>query len=396
MMMKFMLLRTGILAALALVAGAESIFDTNATAVAQWLGAVPQCSLSCFAEVLSSGSCQLKGLAKCACTNDDIQLRVSTCVQLSCDFADQVDATRKSQVLCHDYPNQQRKGSYAIFAITLPVITTFIVFLRCFARWTVARKLWWDDYVTLLALGLLIVLSACGVAICSLGFGKHYWVIDPNNAKPILQMFYAMQIIYVLVTITAKITICCFYHRVFPSKRSQIAAKAAIVVLIIRGLVVVFLIAFQCVPLTAIWDKSAKGQCLNLTAIGYAGAISGIVEDVVLLIMPIPELLHLQLGLKKKLGLIFMFCLGSFGCIASVVRLKYLVSFANSFDPTWDNADVVSWSGVEVNVAVVCGSLAALRALFNYLVPYFTTVKEETSESMYSLREERKEGAIPV
>lgn len=61
-----------------------------------------------------------------------------------------------------------------------------------------------------------------------------------------------------------------------------------------------------------------------------------------------------------------------------------------------DNADVVSWSGVEVNVAVVCGSLAALRALFNYLVPYFTTVKEETSESMYSLREERKEGAISV
>lgn len=114
-----------------------------------------------------------------------------------------------------------------------------------------------------------------------------------------------------VIRITAKITICCFYHRVFPSKRSQIASKAAIVVLIIRGLVVVFLIAFQCVPLTAIWDKSAKGQCLNLTAIGYAGAISGIVEDVVLLIMPIPELLHLQLGLRKKLGLIFMFCLGS-------------------------------------------------------------------------------------
>ncbi|OHF04569.1 integral membrane protein [Colletotrichum orchidophilum] len=205
-----------------------------------------------------------------------------------------------------------------------------------------------------------------------------------------------MQIIYVLVTVTAKITICCFYHRVFPGKRSQIAAKVAIAVLIVRGLIFFFLLAFQCVPLTAIWDKSAKGHCLNLKAIGYAGAISGIAEDVVLLIMPIPELLHLQLGLKKKLGLIFMFCLGSFGCIASVVRLKSLVSFANSFDPTWDNADVVSWSGVEMNVAVVCGSLAALRALINYLIPFFTTVKEDTSESMYSLQEDRKEGAIEV
>ncbi|OHF04568.1 integral membrane protein, partial [Colletotrichum orchidophilum] len=57
-----------------------------------------------------------------------------------------------SQILCHEYPNQQRKGSYAIFAITLPAISTLIVFLRLFARWTVAHKLWWDDYVTMLAL----------------------------------------------------------------------------------------------------------------------------------------------------------------------------------------------------------------------------------------------------
>ncbi|KAF4780314.1 hypothetical protein HER10_EVM0010985 [Colletotrichum scovillei] len=381
-----MLLRTGILAAFAIVAGAESIFDINSTALTQWLATTPKCSTSCFSEPLSSGRCQLNGIAKCACTNDEIQLRVSTCVQLSCDFPDQVEASRKSQILCYEYPNNNQKGNAPLYAIALPSITSVIVLLRCFARWIVARQLWWDDYVTLLALVLLGVLSACGLAIVALGFGKHYWAINPDSAKTLLQSFYVMQIFYVLLNVTAKIAICCFYIRIFPKQRFQLVTKAVIGLLIVRGLVIVFLISFQCVPITAIWDKSAQGKCLNLTAIGYAGAAASITEDVVLLIMPIPELLHLQLGLKKKLGLVLMFCLGSFGCIASIVRLKYLVSFAYSFDPTWDNSDIISWSGIEVNVAIICGSLPALRVLFQYLPNPFTTSEKAGSESIHSLQ----------
>lgn len=89
------------------------------------------------------------------------------------------------------------------------------------------------------------------------------------------------------------------------------ATKAAIILIVVHGLIFFFLIVFQCIPLAMIWNKSVKGRCLNITAIGYTAAIIGIMEDIVLLIMPIPILLQLQLGLKKKLGLVFMFSLGS-------------------------------------------------------------------------------------
>ncbi|KAF4775595.1 hypothetical protein HER10_EVM0012338 [Colletotrichum scovillei] len=387
--MKLILLGFRILAAIAVLVGAESIFDTNATAIVQWLITTPTCSMPCFSEVLSSGRCQLSGLAKCACTNDDLQLRVSTCVQLSCDFTDQVNALRKSQVLCYEYPTTSRRGSAPIFALALPIITLIIVLLRCFASWTIARKLWLDDYVTLVALGLLIISSVCGAIANSLGFGKHYWAVNPDSAKTLLQVFYALQIMYNLVIITAKIAICCFYRRIFPNRWLQVATKAAIILIVVHGLIFFFLIVFQCIPLAMIWNKSVKGRCLNITAIGYTAAIIGIMEDIVLLIMPIPILLQLQLGLKKKLGLVFMFSLGSFGCITSIVRLKYLVSFANTFDPTWDNTDIISWSSVEVNVAIVCGSLPLLRPVFKYLSNPFKAVKVSSSESIYSLQRRR-------
>ncbi|KAL0938567.1 CFEM domain containing integral membrane protein [Colletotrichum truncatum] len=47
-----------------------------------------------------------------------------------------------------------------------------------------------------------------------------------------------------------------------------------------------------------------------------------------------------------------------------MIRIKYLVSYAEySFDPTWDNVDVVIWSLIEVNFAMICGSLPMLRPI---------------------------------
>lgn len=78
-----------------------------------------------------------------------------------------------------------------------------------------------------------------------------------------------------------------------------------------HGLIYLGLLAFQCIPLSSIWDKNVTGKCLNLKATGYSGAAFSIVEDFAILLMPIPELLKLQLNRRKKIALSFMFSLGS-------------------------------------------------------------------------------------
>nr|XP_036589603.1 uncharacterized protein CTRU02_00357 [Colletotrichum truncatum]KAF6801608.1 integral membrane protein [Colletotrichum truncatum] len=137
----------------------------------------------------------------------------------------------------------------------------------------------------------------------------------------------------------------------------------------------------------SIWDRSIEGQCLNISAIGYAGAACSILEDVVLFVIPIPELLKLQLSRKKKIALVFMFSVASFACIASMIRLKYMVSYANTYDATWDNVEIVLWSSIELNSAIVCGSLPALLPLFRIVSGYFSRIMT-TMQSKHHRRPE--------
>lgn len=72
-----------------------------------------------------------------------------------------------------------------------------------------------------------------------------------------------------------------------------------------------FSVALQCVPPAAIWNTTIKGKCNDSTAQVYAGAAFAIFEDIVIILLPIRELRNLNLTPKKKLGVMFMFALGS-------------------------------------------------------------------------------------
>ncbi|KAJ4205391.1 hypothetical protein NW759_014617 [Fusarium solani] len=144
-----------------------------------------------------------------------------------------------------------------------------------------------------------------------LGFGRHYWTISVEDSRTILQIFYASQILYIFVQVSVKGSILAFYWRIFPNRHFQIAVRVAAAFLFVHNIIFLGLVIFQCHPLQFIWDRQLKGTCLDLTAIGYAGAASNIIEDIGLFIMPIPVLLKLQLGVRKRLGLFVLFSLGS-------------------------------------------------------------------------------------
>lgn len=83
------------------------------------------------------------------------------------------------------------------------------------------------------------------------------------------------------------------------------------VFLLTHGLMFFFLVTFQCLPIVAIWNRRIEGRCLDYAALGYGGAAVSIFEDLILFIIPIPELMKLQLCRKKKLALVFMFSVAS-------------------------------------------------------------------------------------
>jgi len=53
------------------------------------------------------------------------------------------------------------------------------------------------------------------------------------------------------------------------------------------------------------------GKCVNFTTILFSGAGFSIAEDILITLLPLPVLSSLNMTLKKKIAVGFMFCMGS-------------------------------------------------------------------------------------
>jgi hypothetical protein len=69
--------------------------------------------------------------------------------------------------------------------------------------------------------------------------------------------------------------------------------------------------SLQCLPFDALWELNVEAKCISPTGIVYACAGFSILEDMVIILHPIPELKSLNMSLRKRIALIFMFALGS-------------------------------------------------------------------------------------
>nr|XP_036578530.1 uncharacterized protein CTRU02_11450 [Colletotrichum truncatum]KAF6785825.1 integral membrane protein [Colletotrichum truncatum] len=287
----------------------------EAQSVTGLLSLLPNCSLPCLTKSLQVGNCSLASVttvAECLCPNIKLQSDLSTCVQLNCPFEDQITAVELEASLCADYPKESRSQEVKNIAIALSAITFPVVALRCISRWMITKRLWWDDWTAVFATLLLAALAGVEIASADLGFGTHYWNVEPASGTKLIQLFYAVQQIYILIQVFAKISILLFFSRIFPARWFQLTVRYFIAFLLSHGLIFLLVIIFQCTPISSIWDRSnSNRKCLDVTAIGYAGAVFSIIEDLVILVLPIPELIKLQLNIRKKIALGLMFSLGS-------------------------------------------------------------------------------------
>src|SRR5690348_4722249 len=55
--------------------------------------------------------------------------------------------------------------------------------------------------------------------------------------------------------------------------------------------------------------------------------------------------------------------------VVSMLRLRSLITFAASTNPTWDQWDVAHWSTVEINVGIICACMPTFRTLLANALP---------------------------
>lgn len=88
---------------------------------------------------------------------------------------------------------------------------------------------------------------------------------------------------------------------------------------------------FICQPLKNLWtfDRIVLGKCFSLNKFYCGIQIPNLVTDVLIIVVPVREMISLELSCKVKVGATLMFLLGIITIIFGSVRLAALVQLSH-------------------------------------------------------------------
>jgi fucose permease len=228
------------------------------------------------------------------------------------------------------------------------------------------------------------------------GLGNHD-INTPASWLPSLHKAeYAFTLLYNPALMATKTSVLVFYLRITKSAHQilRIASYAVLAVVNIDGVVLFFLIAFQCNPVSSTYASNPQAKCLNIVTLYLCSAPVNIVANLAILVLPIPVLTGMHLPQRQKTVLVFTFSLGIFVTVIDVVRIYYLQQAADNqqniadgaglgtgIDFSWNASPALMWSAVEVNVGIVCACIPTLKPLFRKLLPSMVADLTENGSS---------------
>ncbi|PMD41250.1 hypothetical protein L207DRAFT_581699 [Hyaloscypha variabilis F] len=273
--------------------------------------------------------------------------------------------------LCASVPTESQSSQISRIAIVLMCITFPIVGLRVYSRLRFSKQLFEDDWFALISAALLLPTSIIEILTVYKGFGEHLWKISPDQLPRVIEFFYITECFYATPLAFAKISVLLLYLRIFMAPWLRFIAWATIGGVAASATITTVIAIFQCIPIQSIWNPALPKKCIDVNTFSVATSAANTTLDVIIFMIPLPELGTLKLHWKRKIGVFVVFLTGGFATATSISRLFFLVNFATSHDATFDNAPTVIWSIFELNISLICACLPAIRPLLGHYFPNF-------------------------
>ncbi|KAG9641796.1 hypothetical protein KCU95_g9763, partial [Aureobasidium melanogenum] len=271
-----------------------------------------------------------------------------------------------------------------VFAILLP--TVFLA-LRLLARHVLRIRLYFDDWLIIIAWFSKLGLDISNSLLIKHGIGRHIETISIPSLVKFMQIQYTLVIQYPLCITMIKLSILYQYRRLFPKHRDFILMTSALIAMMIMWCCsVVFTGVFICTPIRKAWTPWLQGQCIDLVPFYYGMQIPNVVTDLLVLLLPLREVQRLDLPRQQKLGVAFTCLLWVISLVCGVVRLAVMVQLeGEGMDLTWNLIPAAIMTTIEPAVQITTACLPSLRVLYR---KYLDARKQKSTRRLRNIESE--------
>ncbi|RYP55422.1 hypothetical protein DL769_010185 [Monosporascus sp. CRB-8-3] len=197
-------------------------------------------------------------------------------------------------------------------------------------------------------------------ATTSGGLGSHQELLDgkvvhTNQLYIYEKTKYTYQLVGTAGLGIIKLSVLLFYRRIFTIGAFRLVNNAFIGVTIAWGIAYTFATALQCTPVSTIWNEFELDygtSCVRVQALYFSIAVSDLILDVLIYLLPIPHLCQLHLPMREKLAVVGIFLLGSIVIAIGITRaiiFQWVISFTSAqpivyfSNITWYTAGTLFW-----------------------------------------------------
>ncbi|KAI1080804.1 hypothetical protein F5B20DRAFT_95011 [Whalleya microplaca] len=276
----------------------------------------------------------------------------------------------------------------AVVAVVCAVIATVSLVLRLWAKMSQRASVTADD--ALIFIALIFVYGTCALTIMGghYGSGKHLWANNLPDVSMVFKLLYAYTYVYAGSVSFTKLGILLFYRRIFQRGSKSFFYRLYFAAFMCTGypLAIWFTMAGICNPVSQFWTQfiGTQGTCVDVNAAFLTMTVINMVNDIIVLVVPIPEILQLQMSFKKKIGVCGIMLLGSFVCVVSCVRIWAFVKFIHTTDLTWATSSVFLWSSIEPAAGILSACLPNMRPLFRRAKDKITSASKSHGDTSNS------------
>ncbi|OJJ42185.1 hypothetical protein ASPZODRAFT_77553 [Penicilliopsis zonata CBS 506.65] len=248
------------------------------------------------------------------------------------------------------------------------IMAVLAIALRFYTRFRVQQAaLAADDWTILVSLLGVTATFISTIIGGYYGLGRHVWSVPLADVEGLIHILFAYVLLYFIAVPLVKLSVLLFYRRIF-GMRWTLWFCAGLTVGYWAGCTAAFLSC--CRPLSYYWMQYShpdSGKCIFELYPFYIGnAAASMATDVLILTVPMPIVWKLHMRRSQRLLVCSIFLLGSFVCVASVVRIYFMTFLATSADITWIMGNVFIWSSVEPCIGIVCACLPTLQPLLRH------------------------------